>query len=292
MIWYWLLGGAAAAGVMLLARSAYERRHFEVCRWQFYTAAVEGPVKFVVLSDLHDWSFGEDNEELLRAVREETPDFVLLAGDMMTVKPWKNGDFQVCESLLAGLAAEFPVYYGSGNHELRMKRQEEEYPGWYSRFSAFLRKQGICYLEDETVAIPQPHGRVLISGLDLDERFYTAKFKTEPMEDGYVEERLGPCCKEKGDYQILLAHSPLYFPNYARWGADLVLSGHFHGGTIRLPGVGGLMSPQYQMFPKWDRGLYEYGGSRMIVSAGLGTHSINIRLNNRPTLISVELRKE
>ena len=92
-----------------------------------------------------------------------------------------------------------------------------------------------------------------------------------------------------GTIWILLAHSPLYFDAYAKWGADLTLSGHFHGGTIRLPGLGGVMTPQYQFFLPWCAGIFEKQGHYMAVSRGLGTHSINIRLNNRPQLLVIRI---
>ena len=90
-------------------------------------------------------------------------------------------------------------------------------------------------------------------------------------------------------FQILLAHSPLYFEQYADWGADLTLSGHFHGGTIRLPLLGGVMTPQYQFFLPWCGGEFEKDGRKMLVGRGLGTHSINIRLNNISQLLVIKL---
>lgn len=71
----------------------------------------------------------------------------------------------------------------------------------------------------------------------------------------------------------------------------MTLAGHFHGGTIRIPGLGGVMTPQYQFFLPWCAGDFERDGKRMIVSRGLGTHSINIRLNNRPQLVLIRLRR-
>ena len=83
----------------------------------------------------------------------------------------------------------------------------------------------------------------------------------------------------------------MFFKEYAAWGADLSLSGHFHGGTIRLPVVGGVMTPQYQFFYPWCAGQFERGGRQMIVSRGLGTHSVNVRLWNKPQVVVVKLRK-
>lgn len=107
------------------------------------------------------------------------------------------------------------------------------------------------------------------------------------MTTEYLERHLGPA--DDSRFQILLAHSPLYFEQYADWGADLTLSGHFHGGTIRLPFVGGVMTPQYQFFHPYCAGEFEKDGKHMIVGRGLGTHSINIRFCNRPQLMVVRL---
>ena len=104
-----------------------------------------------------------------------------------------------------------------------------------------------------------------------------------PMEKEYLEETLGPASKEK--YQILLAHNPDYFENYAQWGADLVLSGHVHGGIMRLPLLGGVISPTLLLFPKYDGGLFKKGSSAMILSRGLGTHTLPIRIFNPGELI-------
>ena len=84
-------------------------------------------------------------------------------------------------------------------------------------------------------------------------------------------------------------HSPLYFHACRHWGADLTLAGHFHGGTIRIPGLGGVMTPQYQFFLPWCAGSFEQEGKWMAVGRGLGTHSINIRLNDMPQLLVVHL---
>lgn len=97
---------------------------------------------------------------------------------------------------------------------------------------------------------------------------------------------------DSGRFQILMAHSPMFFDAYAQWGADLTLAGHFHGGTIRIPGLGGLMTPQYQFFLPYCAGDFEKNEHRMIVGRGLGTHSVNIRLGNRPQLMAVRLLPE
>ena len=128
---------------------------------------------------------------------------------------------------------------------------------------------------------------ICISGLNLDRSYYK-KFASEKMEVSYIEERLGKAASNQ--YQILLAHSPLFRKTYAEWGADLTLSGHFHGGTIGVPILGGLMTPQFHFFKDCCKGSLKTGNKMMIVSRGLGTHSINFRLNNQAELIAVKIR--
>ena len=84
----------------------------------------------------------------------------------------------------------------------------------------------------------------------------------------------------------------MYFKEAAAWGADLTLAGHFHGGTIRIPVLGGVMTPQYQFFLPWCAGTFEKDGKMMAVSRGLGTHSINIRIHNKPQLLVLDLQPE
>ena len=105
-----------------------------------------------------------------------------------------------------------------------------------------------------------------------------------------MEKALGKSDEKR--FSILLAHSPVFFEEYAAWGADLTLSGHFHGGTIRLPFLGGVMTPQFQFFLPWCAGRFDREGKTMIVSRGLGTHSINIRFCNKPQLVHIRLRKK
>ena len=110
------------------------------------------------------------------------------------------------------------------------------------------------------------------------------------MDAGYIKELLGESRKDY--FTILLAHNPDYFPEYDAWGADLVLSGHVHGGLMRLPLLGGVVSPATRLFPKYDGGLFEGKNGKMILGRGLGTHTLPIRIFNPGELIVVELEPE
>ena len=284
---FWLGAGALTAVAVCLVRSQYERKTLSLEETWITSSKIKKEKTFVFLSDLHDNSFGPENEKLLDAIAGIKPDAVFIGGDLMVTKG--IGDTRVSLSLLRRLAARYPVFYGNGNHESRMKWEREIYGRKYEAYRNQLKEWRVRYLENDTVFWDED---VAVSGLDLAQRFYQKAFfrKPEPMDVRYITKRLGEADEKR--FQVLLAHSPLYFDTYARWGADLTLAGHFHGGTIRLPLLGGVMTPQYQFFLPWCAGEFEKNGRRMIVSRGMGTHSINIRLNNLPQLIAVHLKRE
>lgn len=107
------------------------------------------------------------------------------------------------------------------------------------------------------------------------------------MEQDYLTNTLSAC--KKGWFHILIAHNPDYFEEYAKWGADLTVSGHVHGGMLILPKLGGLLSPMIKIFPKYYKGIYQKNEQFMLVSSGLGNHTIKIRLNNRPDIAVLHL---
>jgi len=284
----WMVPAAmamTAASVGGLVRSQYERNHFVVEETRMVSGKIRKPRTLVFLTDLHDKAFGPDNEQLLNAVREASPDAVLIGGDTMVTKPGKCR-MDVTRHLIAGLAGIAPVYYGNGNHEQRLWRRAGEYPGKYQEFLRILKKYHVIYLKNRSAAIGED---IRISGLDIDRKYYR-KFASSRLENGYVTQRLGAADAKR--FQILLAHSPLFFQAYADWGADLSLAGHFHGGTIRLPLLGGVMTPQYHFFLPCCAGTFERNGRCMLVGRGLGTHSINIRFRNLPQVVVIRLEPE
>ena len=102
-----------------------------------------------------------------------------------------------------------------------------------------------------------------------------------------VEKLLGS--PKKDTFSILIAHNPEYFPYYAAWGADLTVSGHIHGGIMRLPWIGGVISPSLRLFPKYDSGEFEENGKKMILSRGMGLHHIKLRFFNRPEISVIKI---
>ncbi|MDO5406061.1 MAG: metallophosphoesterase [Eubacteriales bacterium] len=282
----WVAATAAVTTVICALRSRHERNHFKIEETVIASPKIRTARTLVFLSDLHDKEFGAGNEELLAAIRKINPDAVLIGGDMMVAKKGKAG-LDVTRRLVQGLRnLGRPVYYANGNHEQRLERETEHYGNLYRELLEILQEQGVHYLSDASEELWED---VQISGLNLDTCYYRDIFPAR-MKTSYIHDHLGQSDARR--FQILMVHSPLYHEAYAAWGADLALAGHFHGGTIRLPLLGGVMTPQYQFFLPCCAGTLERDGRVMVVSRGLGTHSINIRLNNYPQLVVVRLIPE
>lgn len=276
---------AAGVGASLILRSEYEKDCLAVESISVFSEKIRTPKRLVFLSDLHDKEFGPENVRLIRAIDQAGPDAVLIGGDMMISKGTPG--ISIAVSLVEKLAKKYPVYYGNGNHENRMVWERSVYGTLYEQYRDTLKKLGVVYLENDTGFIGED---VAVSGIDLKKKHYCKLFfeSPRPLKEDYLDTCLGKA--DENRFQILLIHSPMYFKESAAWGADLTLSGHFHGGTIRLPLLGGVMTPQYQFFLPWCAGSFEDGKKRMVVSRGLGTHSINIRINNKPQVILLDLK--
>lgn len=261
----------------------YDCNRFVTVAYEIESEKLTGEYTFVLLADLHNKSFGKRNEELLRKIEELAPDAVLVAGDMLTAHEAKR-KHQVAIDLMGQLAAKYPIYYGMGNHEHYLALYPEESGNLYETYRESLHRFGIEPLINESVALSSAN--IDIYGLQVD-RCYYRKLRTYPMPETYISDRLGEPKRDK--FQILIAHNPDYFKEYAKWGADLVVSGHVHGGLMKLPILGGVLSPKLTLFPQYDGGRYEEGDCVMILSRGLGTHTLPIRIFNPGELVTVRV---
>lgn len=247
-------------------------------------ARARGPV-FCMLADLHNKSYGQENSRLAEAILARKPDAVLSAGDLLTGQPGES--FLSPLDLLRRLRREgIPVFYGNGNHEYRMRLHPESYGSMYAEYTEALREMGVTLLENRAVSFEAAGLSMDIYGFELDERYYQ-KFCRVDFREEELREKLGTPNPEK--FTILLAHNPVYFPAYARWGADLTVSGHLHGGIIRIPGIGGVITPQARLFPRYDAGHFRRDGKDLVVSRGLGTHTVNLRIFNPAELSVIRL---
>lgn len=251
--------------------------------------------RFVVLADLHDMTFGKDNKRLIRRIDRLSPEFIVIAGDMIDKnKPSYPGN---AYRLLEQLAKKYRIFFAYGNHEQKLeqysyaelpKKEQKLYDSWI-QFKEKLKKLKVEFLDNSGTVWRRNNQEISITGISISPSFFERTHVPE-MEENYIASLLGKC--DTGKFQLLIAHNPVYFEEYAAWGADLTISGHLHGGLVRLPGIGGLVSPQVKLFPKYHSGNFTNNGQAMIVSRGLGTHSYMPRLFNIPELVYVELKSK
>ncbi len=250
------------------------------------TNALERDMRIVFLSDLHGKVYGKENKSLLEAVRAEQPDLILVGGDMVI----RGNEETVIKGIefMQKLAQIGTVYCANGNHEQKMKADTKRYGHQYEVYKTKLQEAGVHLLENDSADLEILSLPITITGLELPLSCY-GHFKEYPLRSGELGRLIGRC--DKNRYQILLAHNPVYMKQYKDWGADLTLSGHLHGGIVRLPLLGGLITPQVKLFPKYSGDMYCEDGHCGIVSRGLGTHTVNIRLFNMAELVSITLEK-
>ena len=241
--------------------------------------------RFILLSDLHNKSFGKNNDKLYNAIVKQKPDGILIAGDMYTSEV--NERYLETAEFVSRLSKKYAVYYGNGNHEHKTRIEPEIFGDMYEDYMGRVKSAGTTVLINEDVMLP-PYN-MNIYGLEMERSFYK-KFSNRQMETTYLEKLLGK--PDPDSFNLLIAHNPEYFETYAKWGADLTVSGHVHGGLMRLPVLGGVISPKLRIFPRYDGGRFEKEGKIMILSRGLGTHTLPIRIFNPGELIVIHLVRE
>lgn len=229
----------------------------------------------VQLSDLHGAYFGEDNQELLSRVREAGPDYIFLTGDLLD--QYRKTPHSYAAALGGALADIAPTYFITGNHEWALPGVRE--------LKRELEEAGVAVLSNEYVLLERSGDRVLLAGIDDPNGFADQKTPEELAQE--VREAWGD------GFWLLLAHRNNYFEKqYSLLGADLVISGHGHGGLIRLPFTDGLVSAERRLFPSYTAGFYTANGSDVFVSRGLGNSGPTLRLFNRPEVVVLTLERK
>ncbi|MBR5420146.1 MAG: metallophosphoesterase [Lachnospiraceae bacterium] len=256
--------------------------------YRFADGRVKKKLRMVVLSDLHGRVFGKGNRKLLKKIRSLKPDLVLMAGDIMTAKELFHSipaTVDVACDLIRELSRDYPVYFALGNHESRIAWKPEKYSFTYECMMRRFKEAGAHILDNDSEVLKE-YG-IRIYGLSLGPGHFLAR-RYDHVSREMLKALLGE--KDREHYCILLAHDPEFLPDYAGWGADLSFSGHYHGGIVRLPFLGGLISPKRYILPDFTAGCFSLEGRHQLVSCGLGTHTLPVRVFNPAELLYVELK--
>ena len=230
--------------------------------------------RIVVLSDLHGAAFSEDNADLFQTVADQAPDYIFYLGDLED--KYRGPEPGFAETVAAGLAAIAPTYYVTGNHEWAI--------GDVPELKERLAANGVTVLSNSFVTLERNGDSVVLAGIDDPNGYADQKPPETVAAEVYAA---------YGDpFWMLLAHRNDHFEGqYSLLGADLVFSGHGHGGIIRLPFTDGLLSTDRTLFPSYTAGLYEANGSALFVTRGLGNSGPSFRLFNRPEVAVVTLHR-
>ena len=241
-------------------------------------------LSMVLISDLHLAEYGSDNVRLLEEIRKVHPDLIVSSGDLVTAKV--EYDTKPAEHLLGRLAKEYPVYYVPGNHEERLKVKTEWFGNLYESYISRIKMAGVHYLYNQHEVFELHGVKLCIHGLALPLKYFQRMKRIELSLDE-VNAYIG--CPQKDCLNILLAHHPRYARTYFDWNADLILSGHVHGGVMRL-GKQACISPDLSIFPRYGYGIFKKKKQSMIVSAGLGEHTIPFRVFNPKELVHIKIQ--
>ena len=246
-----------------------------------------GGFRAVFLSDMHNriWVGGEDR--LVSLIADENPDIVLCGGDMVEGHPScaeanlkKAGDF------IKKLSERYRIYYALGNHEYRLKIYPEVYGEMYKQYREYLKASDIVWLDNGSVETEVNQIPVNICGLSIPRRYYK-RFDKTALPSDLIKNSVGS--PKRAAFNILMAHHPKYLVSYFRWGADLILCGHYHGGIMRIGENKGLVSPDPSIFPHNAHGCLKKNKQTAVISAGMGEHTIPFRFNNPREIVVLDI---
>lgn len=261
-----------AAAMLLFCGWRLASEELEVTFHHLYSPKIAGGenLRVAVLSDLHDREFGPDNQDLIQQIAALKPDLIAVAGDMVNAR---DGDPNVILNLCGRMVEIAPVYYCPGNHESNLMYEQG------SPIESQLLELGVHVLVNRAEEATVHRTPLLIGGIPTspeDYATYGAEFFRE--------------YEKSSAFKLLLAHYPgLYYGDLAEGAVDLGICGHYHGGQIRLPLLGGLYHGDTGLFPKYSGGLYRLTNGALFVSRGMGGHNGLPRINNRPELAIIDI---
>ncbi len=223
-------------------------------------------LKIVQISDLHYATFGDRQKNLIQKVKNEKPDLIFITGDLVDRFRY---DLQQSLDAVKGFIEIAPVYYITGNHEEELNVKDE--------IAEKLTQMGAHVLFNNSDYFVKKDVAIQIVGID------------DPISGKNAQEMLDLALKDDQTYKILLAHRPEDYKTYEKFGIDLTFNGHEHGGIIRIPGIGGLINHNFDLFPTHIEGIEKSGGLTQVISRGLGNSGPTFRVFNRPEIVVAEL---
>lgn len=263
---------------VFLIEGKRECKRLKVREFQLKNEKISTDLKLAVLSDFHG-NIGL-SDKILSVIRREMPDVICVPGDFISAAALDC--HEVSLELLKKLTMIAPVFFSLGNHEENL-RWNEEYKFLYDDILHIEANYNLKLLDNCSTV----YKGIRFHGFSPDLSYY-ARIFAKNLSSDEIKAAIGDC--DDLHFNILLAHHPDYFKAYCEWGAELVIAGHNHGGLVRIPYLGGLLSPRLHLFPKYDYGMFAHEKTHMLVSNGLGAHTLKIRVNNIPEIQIINLK--
>lgn len=248
----------------------YQNNHIVIDVYDYKSSKIsDNTEKFsiVQISDLHNACFGKNNKNLVDDIESLEPDIIVITGDIVDSN---HTDIGVAIDFVRQMTERYPVYYVTGNHEywLDEGQRRELFTG--------IKDAGAVILNNEKITIDVGTDSITLIGLD-----------DNSLRDATLNSIMETC--DKNELTVVLAHEPQYLDKYCDAGADLVLTGHAHGGQMILPFIGPLIAPDQGFFPTYTAGQFQKESTTMYISRGLGNSVIPVRLFNYPEIVCVEI---
>ena len=243
-------------------------------------------VKLAYFTDMHNCCSPKEAEELEGRLFSLEPDLVLCGGDSIIARPGEPVERSV--KFLQRIAGRFPLIIGTGNHEYRSRLYPETYGSMYASYKEpLLQTENVFLLENKDQIFMVGDLPVHIYGFDLPRQYYRrfrGKKHIPPEEISSVFRY-----PDRDAVTVLLSHNPSSLQACMKWGADLSLSGHYHGGIMRIGKHSGLISPEFRPFPNDVYGHFQTDGKHGIISSGCGEHTIPLRILNPREIVGIRI---
>ena len=272
--------GSAETGVPDETLMSIQKR-FVITEYQIRTDKLEQDKTLLLLGDLHEQVYGPGNRTLIEACRDAEPDLILCTGDMITA--YETDQKNISLDLYGALSGIAPVFASAGNHESHLRIRN---PAFYRAYTREVFSRGVRFLSNRTSRICCGGDILFVTGLTVPPEKYR-KLRVPRLNDRELKELVH--IENDGAYHIMLAHNPAFTDVYLRSGADLTLSGHNHGGVVRLGGNRTLISPYFFPLPRFGYGHFQKENAHAIVTSGLGDHKIPFRICNPPEIVRIRI---
>lgn len=239
-----------------------------------------GSYKIAQISDFHNTNSARLKNGIISALKSNKPDIIVITGDLIDSR---RTNVETAKEFLERLTAITTTYYVLGNHESRKSNIQE--------ILTIFSSTGVKILRDEKIKLQD--GIELI-GLD-DVNFSISEREQKNLANPQItlkktlKQNLENIHYKSDAYTILITHRPEFLSTYSECNIDLALTGHAHGGQIRLPGIGGLFAPNQGILPKYTKGIHTKNKTKMVISRGIGNSKFPFRFNNRPEIVFVNI---